>query len=58
MYIFIFEDGSFRKGESILDGDLDAVENGILEIIDISGEPKHYSGNGVWQDLESTNFDE
>ncbi len=58
MYIFIFEDGSFKKGDAILDGDLDAVESGILEIIDISGEPKYYSGNGEWVDLESTAFDE
>ena len=56
MYIFIFEDGSFKKGETVLEDDLDAVESGILEIIDISGEPKFYSGNGEWQDLESTDF--
>lgn len=58
MYIFIFEDGSFKKGDTILDGDLDAAESGILEIIDISGEPKYYSGNGEWVDLESTEIEE
>jgi hypothetical protein len=51
MYIFIFEDGSFKKVDSILDGELAAVESGILEIIDISGAPKYYSSNGEWIDL-------
>ena len=58
MYIFIFEDGSFKKGDSILDGDLDAVECGNLEIIDISVDPKYYNGSGKWVDLESNELDE
>jgi hypothetical protein len=58
MYIFIFDDGSFKKSALIQDGDIEAVENGILEIINISENPKYYGGNGEWVDLESTELDE
>lgn len=55
MYIFIFEDGTIKKGRMIISDDLLSVEDGILEIIDIT-EPKkplYYHGDGEWKDLES-----
>lgn len=33
MYLFIFEDGSMRVGNSISDGDRSAVDDGILDIV-------------------------
>jgi len=53
MYILIFENGEVKKTATINSNDMIAVDDGILDIIDISGdEPKTYY-NGVWHDLES-----
>lgn len=55
MYLYIFEDGEIKKSGAIPCGDdLQNVDNGILDIIDISDprNPLQYY-NGDWHDLES-----
>ena len=52
MYLFIFEDGSIKKGSIVEDGDTAAADDGILDIIDISGaEPLQYH-DGEWHEIE------
>jgi hypothetical protein len=55
MYIYIFEDGVVKCYTEISDGDLDACDDGLLTIIDISksGEiPKTYI-DGEWVDVDN-----
>ena len=55
MYIYIFEDGTVKKATTISDDDALSVEEGILDIIDISDNqnPKYLVEAGEWDDLES-----
>ena len=51
MFIYVFEDGEVRKNKEFNEGDKDACDAGILDVIDISGdEPKQYY-NSEWHDL-------
>lgn len=55
MYIYIFEDGGINYLTEISDGDLDACDDGLLTIIDISqhGEiPKIYI-DSEWVDVDN-----
>lgn len=55
MFLFIFEDGLIKKATVICDGDKSCADDGIIDLIDISGdEPKQYY-DGEWHDLESAN---
>ncbi len=36
MFILIFEDGSMQLEKKLSEGDLDAADNGTLDLIDIS----------------------
>ena len=53
MYLFIFEDMEIKKGTAVMQGDFDAVDAGILDIIDISKEEPLKYYDGKWHDLES-----
>lgn len=52
-YIFVFEDQSIRSGESYLKEDLEACDDGLLDIIDISDPtaPLAYF-RGEWEKLQ------
>jgi len=53
MYLYIFEDGTIKKGTTFEDGEADACDLGILDVIDISdGEPKRYAFDS-WQEIET-----
>lgn len=53
MYLYIFEDGSLKTTQSIGEGDLAACDDGLIDLIDISGpEPKQYM-DGDWIKIES-----
>lgn len=55
MYIYIFEDATIKKVTTISNDDAINVEDGILDIIDISDNqnPKYLVKAGKWDDLES-----
>lgn len=50
MYIFIFEDGTIRKNEKLNDDDIISVEDGYLEIINITNplKPLYCLGKNSW----------
>lgn len=52
-YIFVFEDLEIRRGESYLKEDLEACDDGLLDIIDISDPtaPLAYFKGG-WEELQ------
>lgn len=54
MYILIFESGEIKKCHEISNDDIVSVQDGILEIIDITypSSPKYAVGDGSWEDLE------
>ena len=53
MYIYIFEDGEVKKGDTFGHGDMDSCDDGILDVIDISGDqPMQYYDN-EWHDIPS-----
>lgn len=52
-YIYIFEDGEIQKGSTFSENDKISVDDGILDVIDISGdEPKTWY-KGEWHDIEA-----
>lgn len=53
MYIYIFEDGEFKKVAQTHEDDFESVRNRDLEIIDISDpkNPLYYTGES-WDTLE------
>lgn len=53
MYLIIFEDGSIQKTSRVSTEDLDASEQGLQEVLDISDpeEPKIYI-EGDWEEIE------
>lgn len=54
MYLFIFDDGSIKSVKTVKLTDLQASEEGMIEIIDISlsNNPRIYMGYGNWSSLE------
>ena len=53
MFIYIFEDGTVKKGATFEDEDKEACDMGILEVISvINGEPMTWYG-GEWCEIES-----
>lgn len=54
MYIFIFEDGTINKSRVFGDEEKQAVEDGILDVVDISDSswPEYYY-KGKWVSVES-----
>jgi len=52
MYLFIFEDGQMNVGDTIADGDYQASDDGILDIVKtvIEGMDMHYEQyhDGEW----------
>lgn len=54
MYLFIFEDGTIKKSSSYSDEDFESVENGYLDIVDISDPENPKVINGTeWEAVES-----
>ena len=55
MYIYIFEDGTIKKCTTIDEDDTFSVEDGVLDILDISDpkNPKYLIKTNEWTDLES-----
>ena len=52
MYLLIFEDGSLGTVATITDDLIASADDGILDIVDISGDlPLQYFG-GEWNDIE------
>lgn len=47
MYILISEDGEVFKCEKLTEDDFNAADGGILNIIDVSGDPDEYY-DGKW----------
>ena len=55
MYIVIFEDGDIRRATTLLQADFDSADEGLIDILDVSGEiPFHYV-NGKWLKLKEIN---
>ncbi|WP_327440304.1 hypothetical protein [Pseudomonas donghuensis] len=54
MYLMIFEDGEIKNAEDVSDADLQAADDGVLDIVDISEPftPKRRF-NGDWVEVES-----
>lgn len=54
MYLFIHEDGHVQKVSKVGDDDLQACEDGYLDVIDISDNqnPRRRIG-GAWEEVES-----
>lgn len=50
MYLFILDDWSTYKSNSVLDEELEACDDGYLSIIDMETQ-REYNG-GEWQDIE------
>ncbi len=55
MYIYIFKDGTIKKATSVTEDDMANVEDGILDILDITGcrNPKYLVCLDEWDDIES-----
>lgn len=51
MYLFIFEDGSFKRSDDYCQGDLNAVNEGMLGLIDTENMTEYYGGE--WNDIPS-----
>ena len=53
MYLIIFEDGSISKSDSVGISELEAADDGILDLIDISASdsPFRYY-DGEWSELD------
>jgi hypothetical protein len=51
MYLYIFEDGEAKKATTFGEGDKEACDDGILEVIRISDCKTYHEGD--WHDLES-----
>lgn len=54
MYILIFEDGTIKKAHELCNDDFVSVDDGILNIIDITypSSPKYAVGDGTWEEIE------
>ena len=52
MYLYFFSDGEITKIDTIQEDDLQAVDNGDLQIVDISDpkKPKEYC-DGEWMEM-------
>lgn len=52
MYILIFEDGHVAKANVVTESDLDACDQGVLDVVDISdpSNPKRYDAS-EWHPL-------
>jgi len=51
MYLIILEDSEIGKVSTLEDGDLEACEAGLIDIVDLSGEmPREYYA-GEWHDI-------
>jgi hypothetical protein len=59
MYLVISADGSIQKTNSVTEGDLDASEQGLQDVIDISDpeEPTIYI-EGDWLEIETYDLGE
>jgi len=53
MYVYIFEDGTTRSGTTFDEGDKEACDAGILEVLDVTGEVPLTWYKGEWHKLES-----
>ena len=53
MYLMLFEDGEIKSAEDVSDDDLRAVDDGVMEVVDISEPftPQRYIG-GAWHEIE------
>ena len=52
-YIFVFESGEIKYATAIGADDLESVECGYLEIIDIASDVPRFYSEGGWTELES-----
>ncbi len=50
MYIFVFEDGTFHKSKEVLEDDIRALKDGIVEIINAE-TCQQMVGEDKWEDL-------
>lgn len=53
MYLVIFEDWSIQKCKELQEGDMEAAESGVLDLIDLANpeSPRRYL-NGKWEYIE------
>jgi len=56
MYLYIFEDGSLAQSKEMQDGDIEACDNGVLTVVDISTFPPKVYHDGTWEDVDSTDY--
>lgn len=56
MFLMIFEDGEIKSAEDVSDDDLQAADDGVLDIMDVSEPftPKRRF-DGDWVEVESVN---
>lgn len=56
MFLMIFEDGEIKSAEDVSDADLQAADDGVLDIVDVSEPftPKRRF-NGDWVEVENIN---
>ncbi|WP_161893236.1 hypothetical protein [Pseudomonas juntendi] len=56
MFLMIFEDGEIKTAEEVSDSDLDAADDGILDILDISEAfSVKRRMDGDWVDVDDVN---
>ena len=56
-YLYIFEDGTVKKGTVPVEEDIDCVIDGILEVIDMDTGQYYDSDSEKWEDLTSATED-
>jgi len=53
MFIVVFESGEIKKMDEYCQGDLDACDSGVLDLIDVGPEVPLVFFNGQWHEVES-----
>jgi hypothetical protein len=51
-YLYIFEDGSVRVGHKPKQADIESVEDGVLQIINMRSREEYIPGQG-WEAIEA-----
>jgi hypothetical protein len=53
MWLYIFENGEVKKSDvEPCDGDMDAADSGILDLIDIKGQQPLQYAHGKWHGID------
>jgi hypothetical protein len=53
MFLVILESGEIRKAEQVMDEDLDACDDGILDLVNLNNDVPMQYCNGEWHEVET-----